>query len=845
MAALALTPALFATPVSLQEVDPNREQLDVLLGEQKRQSQEILKLSTKLAAGARSLEEQRDLLEIAWRQSVSSGSRARQAHQAYALCQVLVATGERDRARAIAEQALDGLPDSDARQCRLHALLAQLANVRQDWTAALAHLDLAEARSAQDPQPGAMRAQIQGIRGQIALQMGLVDVARPAILAERDLVEALPASNAILDSGVAIHLADLRLATDEWEVLTREVNASLEKNGGWTDRPATRGALLLRRGIAELALEVSDPDRVPTSVQTFEEVLSLRASVPQHERISAHQRLVEVHLRAGTQAGLTTAAEHLAAIDAELEKVSAEPLAPLDRAFIDALRFRLVRRAASSEDDIAAAEQALRDSAESLRAEFERTKLRPGGIGFFKATRIRSVFSARIDAELGVTPDAASTQRAFEMLLDTLEVSTLSRRLGGPEPTVERLRRELLGSSDILLVFFPARDGGHVFALGDETLTWSPLPPEYEIEPWRRRLLRDVMVSPAGLNAAERDARLTRLIEAGDRLGEHLLPKPIFERVEAARSVTIASPDLMGYLPYELVRTTDRWQGLRRAVGYAPTCSIALALLRRAPLASSDARTTLLVAAPNNTQVQGIDVPAPLRFEDSDFRALKEASNAPWKLLAGDDATFASWAEELPKHRLSQVLLHGIQHPDLERSAGLLFAATNDDDGAVWVDRLETLEEVSDVLILTACRSGRGPQRIGDPGASTLLGVLLERGARAALLPRGDLAYRPALDFSLTLHEQLRDGVPLAAAALYARQELAANPDTSDPFYWGLLHVEGAPSVRVAETRLGETAHDTDPLQWGVLIAMLSLIVLFGISLFVGFYGRPLKPRQE
>ena len=151
------------------------------------------------------------------------------------------------------------------------------------------------------------------------------------------------------------------------------------------------------------------------------------------------------------------------------------------------------------------------------------------------------------------------------------------------------------------------------------------------------------------------------------------------------------------------------------------------------------------------------------------------------------------------------LLVHGIQDYTRERSAGLLMSAVSaktgpGDSGKVWSDRLEGISAPS-LVVMTACGTGRGPARWGDPGVSNLAGILFERGADTVILPYANLAYEATTRLSGSFHRFLRKGHGPAEALRRARVELARDENFRDPFYHSLLHVRGLPHRPIFERR--------------------------------------------
>ncbi len=746
-----------------------------------------------------------DVLERARRASEEIGDASRQAYWTYQLAGPLISRGERSRAREILEGALARLPDDHSLRSRLHAQLAQLESYRQDWNRARDQLDAAERHLPRDPDPAAFGAQLRGVRGDLWLQMGLLDLARRDILGARDAVRALP-DPAPLRPGLDVHLANLRLASEDWETLIREVNETLKDHGEYRDRPSTRATLLVRRGIAELALERRDPERPRQARATLESVLELGEAAPQHERISAHLRLAEVCLSPTFPVELLDSARaHLSAVEHLLTDSVAEPIAPLDRAFGAALRLRWCRLSEVDSVTMDAARAELGRGMRTLQQEWIATRLRPGGIGYLETSRVRTVLAERIEAELGDSPTAEDRWRALEVVLEAQEVSTLTRRLGGPHPSRTRLRRELLEPEDALLFYVPARDGSHLFALDNDDVHHFRLEPEHLLEEARVRLMEELAFSPAELSPWERKRRLSRLPELSRALAIRLLPPSMQPKLALWRSITVVAPDLLGYVPFEALELGDgATLGLEKAVGYLPTASVGLALARRAGLPRrSDGRHTLILVAPA-ASVKDDDLFLP--FEETDARRLRAAVGArAIEIVTGADATFEGLKSAGAGRGVWQLVVHGRSDPTSERPATLQLAASPDaaESGRVGIERFEELEDVAELVLLTACGSGRGPSRTGDPGVADFSGVLLQRGARAVVLPRTSLAYQPTLALSDVFHRQLRRGESVGESLRIARVALASEEETRDPYYWALLHAHGLPSLQVftASTR--------------------------------------------
>jgi hypothetical protein len=87
----------------------------------------------------------------------------------------------------------------------------------------------------------------------------------------------------------------------------------------------------------------------------------------------------------------------------------------------------------------------------------------------------------------------------------------------------------------------------------------------------------------------------------------------------------------------------------------------------------------------------------------------------------------------------------------------------------------EALAEIAwpPLALVTACGSGRGALRLGDPGATDLTGPLLRAGVSAVIVSSGDIPYAATLAASGRIHDAIAAGESPAAAL---RRATAGDP---------------------------------------------------------------------
>lgn len=723
-----------------------------------------------------------------------------------------LAEGRLHEARELLEEALAS-PARDKRGAsNLFVQLAQILNVQMEWDASRACIDQAEAAVPTDhPLAPIELARIAGLRAEVFLRMGLID--QGAVWSEREW-------SVLRDSGAAhrnlrvralIHRSNVHLATEDWHTVVREVRAELDRDDAAALDPDDRVLLLNRLATALASLERADAGRPREAEQTFRRVLAAEPSP--FERRAARIRLAQLYL----EQDRTAEAREL--VDLMRETGS---LSTLEDAHLAAVALRVEmhpyrdlasrrHRSARTADDPPELEAGRRDRIDALLArlqweysrvvaDWNEVGLRAGGVGLLRYETVRYILSAYVDGLLAGDDVQEGMREALETLFEAQNLSTLARSLDCPEAILDDAR-DLLAASEGMLFYLPSVDRTHVFAVDRSGTRHFLAASRPAIEAVRVPFVETVTTSPHGLTDGARAARIATLREIGGELRDALLPDDLMTLVSSWKELTIVGPELLGYVPFECLPTGDSWLGITIAVGYSPSIPVALGLARRRAARSTPAvRDAFILAAPAHAAgLPSHHAALPeLPFDESRRQRLI----APYdpervEVVRGPEARFEALASRGLDAAVSHLLVHGIHDYSRERTAGLLLAPHEQDDGssdsgAVWADRLASLD-VRGLWLLTACGSGQGPARWGDSGSSDLGGILMAAGADTVVLPYAELAYEATLDLSAGFHRHLRDGLGPAEAMRRARREVAAMPGRDDPFYHGLLHTRGLP----------------------------------------------------
>ncbi len=128
---------------------------------------------------------------------------------------------------------------------------------------------------------------------------------------------------------------------------------------------------------------------------------------------------------------------------------------------------------------------------------------------------------------------------------------------------------------------------------------------------------------------------------------------------------------------------------------------------------------------------------------------------------------------------------HGLVREDRPNHSGLFLSYDSDpaEDGILQVFEIFKLRLQADLVVLSACESGKGRQLRGE-GVLGLTRAFLYAGAPSLVVSLWQVADGPTADFMLTFHRQLRTGGSKSDALRSAKLEAIQSGTRSHPFYW-------------------------------------------------------------
>jgi hypothetical protein len=646
----------------------------------------------------------------------------------------------------------DGVPDDELTDLlwkveeRVHAQrrMGRLASAT-DW---LSVLDEGAPRSDQ-----AIPLQVYAAGESMAIWLHRGAPDRAAVARERlfDRLETMPAQApgaAFLHGVAALYDLDFRVAVEDFDGAVERIDALASEV---READASIAAELEnRRALAEIGRACRDPARADVAAR----LLRARwAAAPDGERFGLACLLATVELRRGALAaareslalgGTAPAGDHDAAVRAatlEARFALAEGAAPAvlaqrEEALAAALDASLRQRLAESDPD---------DAIGHLHYEFVLEAL---------AWRIALCDALR------------EPSRAVEAVLHAQSFGWLSRRLGGAPGGAPDLRAAL-PDDGALLCYVPGPDGSWLLVVEATGDSIHRLPASYRLKQDRDALARGTVER---LAPGEIDAWRTDLANAASRM----LPESTHAALRRARRLTICALGFLASAEFEQLPFEGEAIGRRWPIDRLPALPLAGVLARRfdrrVDLAGDGDAACALLLAPTVAPAVTAAHPAarPLTYAHDEIVALADAFPAHRvDCRIGPDADAAAF-ELARKATLLTLLCHGVERMDRVRPASLVLAPSGAHDGVVGCEEVES-GGAPRLVVLAACRAGRGPLRGGNELALDLGGAFLAAGAGAVILAPHALEAESARGVLAAIHRELARGHSPAEALRLAR----------------------------------------------------------------------------
>lgn len=398
----------------------------------------------------------------------------------------------------------------------------------------------------------------------------------------------------------------------------------------------------------------------------------------------------------------------------------------------------------------------------------------------------------------GLLAELSKVENAYRDLMIWMRrdpPSNADRHYPGPL-NFEEVRSKLLSKGTALLEFVLGDEYSFAFWATGDSLFMSPLPPAAQIYGLVHNYLKFLTLkNPRDFLAEEGSCRLFDVL-----LG------PFRDRLGMGVQRIIIIPDgHLFYLPFEslMIRGGDshpaRFLIEDMEISYAPSASALVRLMERDRY-RLPRKGLLAVSAPKVPVSKNYLFGYPIEFNElkharPEIEAISGLFESNQRTILEGTRADESGLKQLPlgDYRFIHLAVHGIFDDDNWRWSGLLLwrDIKSADDGILQLRDIFLLDFRSDLVVLSACQSGKGTLETGE-GILGLTGGFLFAGSRAVLVSLWNIDDRSTAVFMGNLYRHLANGESSSRALQKAKVEMIRSR-FSHPYYWAAFSLIGDP----------------------------------------------------
>lgn len=287
------------------------------------------------------------------------------------------------------------------------------------------------------------------------------------------------------------------------------------------------------------------------------------------------------------------------------------------------------------------------------------------------------------------------------------------------------------------------------------------------------------------------DAQLAKLYD--------LLVAPLRPWIRGKKLLLIVPDGALWQVPFQALEARGGEPlVVRSAIAYAPS----FAALTVARPRGSESRRTLLAMGDASA---GSDATSQIRAFNRDVALgrLPDAANEV-RAIAGvyganasdvylhDAATETTLKAAAGRHRIIHLATHGIADSRWPMFSALVLAPTAEDDGLLEAREVADMNLDADLVVLSACDTGRGLIRSGE-GVVGLSWAFLLAGCPRTVVSQWEADSKATSVLMVEFHRQFVAGATPAEALRRAQLALMRSDRWAHPYYWGNFIVLGNP----------------------------------------------------
>lgn len=177
--------------------------------------------------------------------------------------------------------------------------------------------------------------------------------------------------------------------------------------------------------------------------------------------------------------------------------------------------------------------------------------------------------------------------------------------------------------------------------------------------------------------------------------------------------------------------------------------------------------------------------------------------------------------EKAIDYQVLHLAMHALLNDSLPQYSGLAFTQDGDriDDGFLYVSEIYSLPLKAELVVLSACETGKGKLIRGE-GIMSLARAFKYAGTPNIVMSLWQVNDRSTQELMDSFYRHLQAGLPKDRALQQAKLDLMANPAFAHPFYW-------APFVLVGNDQPVDLSTLNGPFVWGLVVLLLFIAAIW------------------
>lgn len=385
----------------------------------------------------------------------------------------------------------------------------------------------------------------------------------------------------------------------------------------------------------------------------------------------------------------------------------------------------------------------------------------------------------------------------------------LDRRIN-PDGLLEETQKSLIDDKTLVVEYFIGDERSYLISITSEAFKLYLLPGKAEITRTIRgflKLLSDIRIKKEyGSEANERIARL-------------LFPSSLIAEMKRYRALVIMPDGVLNYLPFEALRIPrekdSQYMIESWTISYCPSVSVMKALLIKGRGASRSMPILAIGGVQYSQDSRGYSegndggnrktadiyggqkgVSRDLPFSGREVSSIARLfSKSKVRILLGSDASEkAVKSMALKEYRIIHFACHGYydEIDPFKTALALTSSPTGPDDGFLRIEEISEFEVGADLVVLSACRSGRGYLENGE-GLINLARPFFFAGARSVIASLWPINDRSTARFMEEFYNNVKNNQRVGEALRNAKIGMIKS-SLDHPFFWAGFVLHGNPA---------------------------------------------------